>query len=197
MKITSKTPTETAALAQTVAATLRGGETLALIGELGSGKTTFVKALATTLGVRKPVRSPTFVLMVPYSCHPTVVGGLRLRSANNKYSLSGAKRSQGATTKQSIRTLVHVDAYRVKHARDLEAIGIRDYLGQPDTVTVIEWADRVRALLPKNTLTLRFAHGKSSTERRITLSRGGNSAKFKKSHIPGPLTALKRPSTLK
>ncbi len=179
MKMVTRSTRDTARLARAIAEQLHGGETLALVGPLGSGKTTFVKALARALGVRKPVRSPTFVLMVPYACRPAVEAKLLPRSL---------------ASVDAIRTLVHADAYRVKNARDLEAIGIREYLGRPDTVTVIEWADRVRTLLPKNTLILRFVHGKTPTERIILV---GKSAVTKKPHIPRALTTVKRTSTLK
>lgn len=46
-----------------IAQTLKGGEILALIGELGSGKTTFTKALGKTLGIKRNIPSPTFVMM--------------------------------------------------------------------------------------------------------------------------------------
>lgn len=45
---------------------LRGGEIIALVGELGAGKTTFAKAFLKAAGVKKHVSSPTFGLMAPY-----------------------------------------------------------------------------------------------------------------------------------
>lgn len=138
VRVTSEGKEKTKEFARKIAATLRGGETLALIGELGSGKTTFVKALAKALGVKKPVRSPTFVLMVPYRA-------------------------------RRVRWLLHVDAYRIKNPSDLEAIGIHDYLGRSDTVTVIEWADRVTKILPREKITVRFFHGLHKSERRLSL----------------------------
>ena len=49
-----------------IAKKLKGGEILALSGTLGSGKTSFTKALAKELGVSRTVTSPTFVLMQQY-----------------------------------------------------------------------------------------------------------------------------------
>ena len=65
---------ETEALAQQFAATLRGGEVLALRGGMGMGKTAFVRGLAQGLGVEEPVTSPTFALVNVYEgrltlCH--------------------------------------------------------------------------------------------------------------------------------
>ncbi|MCG2686474.1 tRNA (adenosine(37)-N6)-threonylcarbamoyltransferase complex ATPase subunit type 1 TsaE [Candidatus Parcubacteria bacterium] len=60
---------ETKKIARNLASQLSGGEVLALYGELGSGKTTFVQGLAEGLGIKDRVLSPTFVLMRQYDCH--------------------------------------------------------------------------------------------------------------------------------
>ena len=65
--------------------------------------------------------------------------------------------------------LYHIDAYRVK-AADLEGLGIQDiFKGQ--NVVLIEWADRVKELLPKSTIWIKFEHGKQENERQITINR--------------------------
>jgi len=46
--------------------------------------------------------------------------------------------------------LCHIDAYRLNSGHDLEMIGIDDYLNKKDTVVVIEWAERVKNIWPKN-----------------------------------------------
>ena len=120
---------------------LRGGEVIALIGDLGAGKTVLVKGMAVGLGIKHRVSSPTFVLMRVYPVQPH----------------------------KTIRRFVHVDAYRVRHAAELLEIGLVDYLGQPDTVTVIEWADRVREILPHKTIRVQMEHGKSFNQRKLTV----------------------------
>ena len=62
----SHSPAETIALARTIAATLRRGAVLALSGDLGAGKTHFVKGLAAGLGTAASVTSPTFTLLHEY-----------------------------------------------------------------------------------------------------------------------------------
>ena len=62
----SHSPAETIALARTLAATLRRGAVLALSGDLGAGKTHFVKGLAAGLGTAASVTSPTFTLLHEY-----------------------------------------------------------------------------------------------------------------------------------
>jgi tRNA threonylcarbamoyladenosine biosynthesis protein TsaE len=57
---------ETGRLGQVLAQPLRGGDVIALSGDLGSGKTTFTQGLARGLGIRASVTSPTFVLMNRY-----------------------------------------------------------------------------------------------------------------------------------
>ena len=57
----------TASLAAALAAALRGGEVVHLSGELGAGKTTFVRAVLRSLGYNGRVRSPSFTLLEPYN----------------------------------------------------------------------------------------------------------------------------------
>ncbi len=66
MEILTHSPEETKALAKDLAQKLRGGEILELIGDLGSGKTTFVQGLAEELGVTRRVLSPTFIIRRSY-----------------------------------------------------------------------------------------------------------------------------------
>ncbi|RWZ79726.1 MAG: tRNA (adenosine(37)-N6)-threonylcarbamoyltransferase complex ATPase subunit type 1 TsaE [Candidatus Chaera renei] len=61
---------ETAALGERIGRGLRGGETIVLTGDIGSGKTTFVKGLARGLGCRETVQSPTFLIVSVYDCRP-------------------------------------------------------------------------------------------------------------------------------
>ncbi|MEI8345379.1 MAG: tRNA (adenosine(37)-N6)-threonylcarbamoyltransferase complex ATPase subunit type 1 TsaE [Candidatus Omnitrophota bacterium] len=69
LKLTSRNPAETRKIARLLSRGLRGGDTVALRGQLGSGKTVFVKGLAAGLGLRgaqKLVTSPTFALVNLY-----------------------------------------------------------------------------------------------------------------------------------
>lgn len=130
----TKTPKETAKIAAALAKTMKGGEVLALIGNLGAGKTTFAQAFAKALGVKERVASPTFIFM-------------------HEHRLPSGVRGQGS----AIRYFVHADAYRGGVA-ELRSIGIQEYFGRPDVVVLIEWADRVKGLLPKRRITVRLKH---------------------------------------
>ncbi|MBN1779323.1 MAG: tRNA (adenosine(37)-N6)-threonylcarbamoyltransferase complex ATPase subunit type 1 TsaE [Candidatus Buchananbacteria bacterium] len=125
MKIISQTNQQTINIGKKIASQLKGGEVLALSGDLGAGKTTLTKGLALGLGIKKVVISPTFLL-------------LRLYKINNK--------------KTKIKYLVHIDCYRLKSADELIDIGADEYFNRPDTVVVIEWPERVKKILPKKTI---------------------------------------------
>lgn len=114
---------------------------LALQGELGAGKTTFTQALAKALGIKKRILSPTFLVMKRFPLPQNI----------------------------DFENLYHIDAYRVG-VKDLKALDIEEILGKPNIV-VVEWADRVKSILPKDTLWVRFRHGKTEGEREITLNR--------------------------
>ena len=128
-------------LAGKYAGSLKGGEIIGLIGELGAGKTVFTKGLARKLGVKRIVTSPTFVLM-------------------KIYRISGSSGS-------AIKNLCHIDAYRAKDAGDIAAIGAEEYFSRKDTVTVIEWADRIKKILPNRTRYVRFKY--NNQQRKLNL----------------------------
>ena len=56
--------------AQELAASLKGNETVAFFGDLGAGKTTFIRALCKALGVEDEVTSPTFAMVHEYHSGP-------------------------------------------------------------------------------------------------------------------------------
>lgn len=66
MEILSKDPKQTKELGLKLAHELKGGEIIELIGDLGSGKTTFVQGLAEGLGITRRVLSPTFIIRRSY-----------------------------------------------------------------------------------------------------------------------------------
>ena len=121
MVITSKNEAETLAAGAKIAAFLRGGDILSLVGDLGAGKTVLTKGVSAALGFKKGVKSPTFTLMNIYP----------------------AKNIQG------IKLICHIDAYRLKSSRDLVAIGAQDYFDDPEVLTIIEWGDKAKDILPR------------------------------------------------
>jgi tRNA threonylcarbamoyladenosine biosynthesis protein TsaE len=119
-------------LAKKLAKTLKGGEIFGLVGPLGSGKTTFTQALAKELKVRAAVTSPTFVIM----------------------NLYNAKLAGPLKTKKVY--FYHLDLYRCKNFKEIKALGITDVWGNPNSVTVLEWANKIKKHLPKKTTVITF-----------------------------------------
>jgi tRNA threonylcarbamoyladenosine biosynthesis protein TsaE len=72
MELSSASPAETEAIAATLARELRAGDVVTVSGELGSGKTTFVRGACRALGVTVPVTSPTFTVGHRYPGEPDV-----------------------------------------------------------------------------------------------------------------------------
>jgi tRNA threonylcarbamoyladenosine biosynthesis protein TsaE len=66
LELTAGAPEDTMAVGEAVASLLREGDAIALTGELGAGKTTFVRGAARALGFDGPVASPTFTLVREY-----------------------------------------------------------------------------------------------------------------------------------
>jgi len=127
MRYTTKTEKETFTLAKKFAKKLKGGEVIGLIGDLGAGKTIFSKGMAMGLGIKKHISSPTFVIMKVYK-----IPNRRFQTSNSQF--------------------IHIDAYRLKSHKDMEAIGALEYLQKPGAVAIIEWADKIKKILPKNTI---------------------------------------------
>lgn len=67
MEIFTKSAQETQRFGRKFASGLKGGEVIALVGELGGGKTTFVQGLARGLGIKERIISPTFILRRDYN----------------------------------------------------------------------------------------------------------------------------------
>jgi len=69
--------------------------------------------------------------------------------------------------KAKIGTLCHIDAYRLNSGHDLRMIGIDDYLGKNDTVVVIEWAERVKSIWPKDIIKIEIKNIKDGRKIKI------------------------------
>ena len=110
----------TRALAAEFAAALPADATLALHGNLGVGKTTFVQGLAQGLGIKEPVTSPTF----------------------NIFSLHRGRIN-----------LLHLDAYRLETARQVDDLLLNDFMISPWCLAV-EWPEKIADWLPRGTLHL-------------------------------------------
>jgi len=125
----------------------------ALVGELGSGKTTFTQAFLRELGIRGRITSPTFVLMKKYEPrHP------ELPPATARHERAGVSGS-----------IYHIDAYRIDKPKELLGLGFKKIIDDSNNIVLIEWADRIKQLIPKNAVWIKFKHGKTVSERTIEI----------------------------
>lgn len=120
-RLISNDEAQTEAFGAALGRSLLGGEVVALRGDLGAGKTRFVRGLAEGLGVDPDaIASPTYVVSMEHR-------GRRL-------------------------DLAHLDAYRLAGAEELETIGWQELRQRSDLVIAVEWAERIEAALPPETL---------------------------------------------
>ena len=135
MKLISDSREQTLEMGRLIGAILERGDVVALIGELGSGKTCFTQGLAKGLGVEEnvPVVSPTFTLINEY---PGKI------------------------------PLIHLDVYRLSGPRDLEDMGYEEYF-EGGGIIVIEWAEKIRDILPAKTLFISMRYIDENTREMI------------------------------
>lgn len=109
---------------------------LALEGDLGGGKTTFAQGFAKGLGVEERISSPTFVIFKKFKIRKSRLGG--------------------KITTPAFENFYHFDCYRLLEEGDALTLGVKDILGRPENIVLMEWADRVKKILPPDALWLRF-----------------------------------------
>ncbi len=129
-KIITHSRKEMQILGREAGAICSGQEVFVLSGDLGAGKTTFLQGLAQGLGVTGQVNSPTFNILKLY------------------------KTKKGSVVK----SFCHIDAYRLSSAQDLKALGIEEILADKEMVVAIEWAEKVKAIWPRNKIKIKFKH---------------------------------------
>ncbi|MBU6214342.1 tRNA (adenosine(37)-N6)-threonylcarbamoyltransferase complex ATPase subunit type 1 TsaE [Patescibacteria group bacterium] len=118
-----QTPADLELEARRFVESLEPGEAATLItlsGELGAGKTAFVKAVARALQIESVVTSPTFVL-------------------EKIYNLPEDK---------PFKRLIHIDAYRLESGSELAPLGFDELLRDPGNLILLEWPEKVAETLP-------------------------------------------------
>ncbi len=100
---------------------------LGLIGNLGGGKTTFLQGFAKGLGIKQRILSPTFILM-------------------KRFSIPDSR----------FNDFYHFDCYRLQKPKEILGLGFKEIISNHQNIIVIEWADRIKKILPKNSLRLNF-----------------------------------------
>jgi tRNA threonylcarbamoyladenosine biosynthesis protein TsaE len=102
---------------------------LGLIGDLGGGKTTFLQGFAKGLGIKEKILSPTFIIMRRF----------RICANSRKFA-----------------DFYHIDCYRIQRPKEILELGFKEIISNSKNLVAVEWADRIRKILPKNVLILKF-----------------------------------------
>ncbi len=118
---------DTEAAGEELAKVLKSGDIVLLSGQLGAGKTTFVKGVARGLGVADRVTSPTFTMVRPHECH----------------------------NDQGISTLWHADVYRVESLGEVLDLALGE-LVEESGVALVEWGELASTLFGRDVLTIQF-----------------------------------------
>lgn len=122
----------------------KGALVLALMGELGSGKTAFAQNFAEALGVEEKIKSPTFIIM-------------RKHEIRNQKSETNSK-LQNQKIKTKFKYFYHFDVYRIHNEKEILNLGWEEIISNPENIVLVEWADKIEKILPKNCIKINFKH---------------------------------------
>lgn len=111
---------------------------LGFFGDLGVGKTTMTKIFAKKLGIDNEITSPTFTIMKVYQ-----------------------------TNSHKFQELVHIDAYRIEDSAEVQKLKINQYFQKPNTLTIVEWPEKIKDTLPKDTVFVEILHDGIDPEKRL------------------------------
>ena len=139
-EIESVSEEQTEELAADFAGKTLPGTVVAIYGELGAGKTVFARGFARGLGVTETVSSPTFTIM-------------------QEYRLDKDAKAKGITW------FYHLDLYRIENPESALVFGVDEYLNNDNAVLLVEWAERIEKLLPKDTLRVEILHSGEHTRK--------------------------------
>jgi tRNA threonylcarbamoyladenosine biosynthesis protein TsaE len=130
-------------LAQSFAQHLERGDVVALWGELGTGKTRFVKGVCEAFGADHHVSSPSFIIL-------------------NRY--------EGRGRDERELFVYHLDLYRVKSVEEIYDLGYEEFI-YGEGITLVEWAEQLGDLLPAKRYDVRLQYGGQDSERRISIEK--------------------------
>lgn len=113
-KYTTNSEEETLELGRKFAERLKAGDVVAIEGDLGSGKTEFIKGIGEYFNVEDTVNSPTFTIMNHYT---------------------------GTLDGEEI-DIFHIDLYRIENEKELAEIGFDECIHSPEYIKLIEWPNK-------------------------------------------------------
>lgn len=94
---------------------------LAMKGDLGGGKTTFLQGFAKALGIKEKILSPTFLIMKRLKIPKTKNNGL-------------------------FQNFFHFDCYRINNQKEIFDLGWKDLISDPKNIIAVEWAERIKGI---------------------------------------------------
>lgn len=109
---------------------------LALQGDLGSGKTTFVQGLAKALSIKKRITSPTFVIM-------------------KRFKPSTRAQAEGIYDLR-FKNFYHFDCYRLNKPEEILTLGWQEIINNPKNIVAVEWPEKIKKFLLKETIYFNF-----------------------------------------
>ncbi|MHB1710189.1 MAG: tRNA (adenosine(37)-N6)-threonylcarbamoyltransferase complex ATPase subunit type 1 TsaE [Acidimicrobiales bacterium] len=140
---------DTQAVAKAIAPLCVPGDVLLLVGDLGSGKTTFAQGFGRALGISAPITSPTFTLVRQY-----ILDDNRVNADGNP-----------------VTTLLHADVYRLDHLHEIADLGLGE-LVEDGGVALVEWGDEAMPILGIGSLSVRLASDADDPDDRRAMTIG-------------------------
>lgn len=127
----SNSSEDTIKIARDFANSLKGGEIVCLHGNLGAGKTTFMKGIAEYFGVEKDeIISPTFI----------IANHIKIKNNIN------------------ILNIIHIDAYRIEDENNMLETGFLEYFNDENSIIFIEWSEKIKSFISnENKIDINFS----------------------------------------
>ena len=130
---------------------------LALQGDLGAGKTTFLQGFAKGLVIKEKILSPTFVILKKFKITKSQTTNPKSQK-NSKFKILNSKFSR----------FYHIDCYRLKDEKNLEVLGFKEIIANSENIVTIEWPEKIKNILPKNITSIQFNHAEEN-KRELTI----------------------------
>ncbi|OGH16546.1 MAG: hypothetical protein A3C30_05150 [Candidatus Levybacteria bacterium RIFCSPHIGHO2_02_FULL_40_18] len=123
---------ETEDLGSKLAHNFRIGNIIVLTGELGAGKTTFVQGVGKAFNIKSRIISPTFILVRRHK--------VKLKTQNSK--LKTTTPLDETRGKQNLKTLYHIDLYRLEDSEEIKNLGLEEIFEDPNAIFFVEWGEK-------------------------------------------------------
>lgn len=127
---------------------------IGLEGDLGGGKTTFLQGFARGLKIKEKILSPSFIILRKFQ-----VPNYKLQT-NSKFQIS------------KFQIFYHIDCYRIEKPKELLDLGFKEIISNPQNIVAVEWAEKIKKILPKKILWINFEFIDKTTRKLIIKEKG-------------------------